>query len=75
MHYKEIQRLFPELYCMFYNHANKTEKITVKISSQNKILVVQLSYNSKNEFVDSAKEFVSDVEVSTILNITFIYSN
>ena len=30
---------------------------------------------SKNEFVDSAKEFVSDVEVSTILNITFIYSN
>lgn len=47
----------------------------VKISSQNKILVVQLSYNSKNEFVDSAKEFVSDVEVSTILNITFIYSN
>ncbi len=36
LHYKEIQRLFPELYCMFYNHANKTEKITVKISPQNK---------------------------------------
>ncbi|EEX46988.1 hypothetical protein BACFIN_05217 [Bacteroides finegoldii DSM 17565] len=40
LHYKEIQRLFPELYCMFYNHANKTEKITVKISPQNKKFVV-----------------------------------
>ena len=40
LHYKEIQRLFPELYCMFYNHANKAEKITVKISPQNKKFVV-----------------------------------
>ena len=47
--------------------------VKIKLSKQNTF--VQLSYNSKNEFVDSAKEFVSDVEVSTILNITFIYSN